>query len=131
MMCLLTGVRPNMLIVLIVLFGCNKDDVNYEACDVVEDCADWIPEGATGVCLEKSGGGFCSWECAADDDCAAPEDDEHPYAYVCSSFESDPALYCFPSCEDEGDTDGEVCPEGFTCRSTGGGSDNRRICFPE
>ena len=110
------------------LLACNKEFV-YEGCEVADDCAEYIPDSATPVCLDKSGQGFCSWECAVDADCA--DDPNEDFAYVCSSFESTDGLYCFPSCNEDSDSETDVCPEGFGCRSTGGGSDNRRICFPE
>lgn len=116
------------MLLLLSLLAC-KEDLDYQSCEVADDCAEWVPEEATSVCLEKSGGGFCSWECATDTDCEG--DVEEDYTYVCASFESTDGLYCFPSCnEDEADSSPSVCPEGFGCRSTGGGNDNRRICFP-
>ena len=39
-------------------------------------------------------------------------------------------MYCFPACAEDAE-DGEECPPGLNCRSTGGGSDNRQVCFPE
>lgn len=114
--------------IVLALFGCNKE-VAYESCEVADDCAEWVPDSAEPVCLEKSGEGFCSWTCEADADCA--DDPDEDFAYVCSSFESTEGLYCFPSCNEDGDSEVPVCPDGYGCRSTGGGSDNRRICFPE
>ena len=113
--------------VVLFLIGCDKE-VSYETCEVADDCEAWAPDSAEPVCLEKSGGGFCSWECATDPDCA--DDPDEDFAYVCSSFEDTEGLYCFPSCNEGEDSEAEVCPDGFTCRSTGGGTDNRRICFP-
>ncbi len=52
------------------------------------------------------------------------------FTYVCASFESEEGLFCFPGCNDPDDEAGE-CPPGYGCRSTGGGADNRKICFPE
>jgi hypothetical protein len=46
---------------------------------------------------------------------------------VCASFESTEGLHCFPSCESGEDH----CPGGMSCRSSGGGSDNRKVCFPD
>ncbi|MCB9741397.1 MAG: hypothetical protein H6741_29740 [Alphaproteobacteria bacterium] len=113
---------------LLLLAGCG-DELGYETCDVADDCSEVVPEDATAACVEKADSGFCSWECDVDDDCATDADED--FTRVCASFESSPELYCFPSCEESADSDGaEACPEGFTCRSTGGGSDNRRVCFP-
>lgn len=92
---------------------------DYAACDEPEDCV--APDGATAACLDGSGFGFCTWSCADDTDCAADE-----VARACASFESEEGQHCFPTCVGDGD----VCPDGLSCRSTGGGSDNERVCFP-
>lgn len=112
----------------VVLLAACKGDVEYVSCEAAEDCADWVPDEATAVCLPKADDGFCSWECSADTDCEGDADED--FAYVCSSFESTAGMYCFPQCNDGEDSALEECPGGFTCRSTGGGADNRRICFP-
>ena len=114
-------------IVLGLLLACGgPEETAYNACQEPEDCE--VPEGAEAVCIEKNSEGFCSWSCMVDDDCA--EDTDEDFDYVCASFESETALYCFPSCQ-EVDSGGEECPPGYGCRSTGGGNDNRKICFPE
>lgn len=108
---------------LVGLMACGGgDDGIYASCEVADDCVESIPEDADGACLDKGDEGFCTWQCAVDDDCSAAEP-----SFVCASFENEATTYCFPSC-DEGD---DVCPSGFGCRSTGGGSDNRKVCFPE
>jgi hypothetical protein len=71
--------------------------------------------------VNKTEGGFCSWLCSVDTDCVVDDG----YTYVCTPFESNPDTYCIPSCEG-----GAVCPEDYECRSTGGGAENRKICFP-
>lgn len=109
-----------------ILLGCGGREEVYNACEEPADCD--VPEAAEAVCIEKNTEGFCSWECTVDDDCA--EDGDEDFDFVCSSFESETALYCFPSCETV-DSGGEECPPGYGCRSTGGGNDNRKICFPE
>lgn len=108
------------------LLACGGRDEVYAACDEPDECE--VPDGAEAECLDKSGQGFCSWVCEDDGDCA--DDPDEDYDFVCASFESEPGLHCFPSCEDAGDS-GTGCPPGYGCRSTGGGSDNRKICFPE
>lgn len=117
-------------VVLLGLLGCGGGPDFYESCDLEEPdaCVDVVPEDATGACLEKSGGGFCTWECAADADCANDVDDD--FDFVCAPLESNPQTYCFPACG-EGEDGAEECPDGYGCRSTGGGSDNRKICFPD
>jgi hypothetical protein len=92
----------------------------YAPCDVADDCPPG--DGGDAACLEKSGAGYCTWTCASDDDCAGAAADS-----VCASFESEDEMYCFPSCA----ADAAACPPGMTCRSTGGGVENRKVCFPE
>jgi hypothetical protein len=99
--------------------GCD-DDGEYQECAAPADCE--VPEATTPACLPKSGTGFCTWECTSDQQCT---DDAEGAPYICSPFEETPGSYCFPSCEG-----GAACPDGYGCRSTGGGSDNRQICFP-
>jgi hypothetical protein len=129
-----------MLIVSLVAWsGCGGGDPTYAPCDTPDDCA--VPEEAEAECLDKAGEGFCTWSCSSDADCAFDDDPDPDWTRVCASFESEPGSHCFPSCRegDEGDesdesdeSDGDgSCPEGFSCRSTGGGSDNRKVCFPE
>ena len=97
--------------------SCGDDDL-YPPCESASDCD--VPDGKNAVCVPKSAEGFCSWTCAADADCEGGEAE-----LICASFESTVAQYCFPPC------DGEECPDGFSCRSTGGGNQNRKVCFPE
>jgi len=110
------------LLVLLVGACGGGDEGLYASCDAAGDCDGEVPEGADAVCLDKGDEGYCSWGCEVDADCS----DADP-ALVCASFESEAATYCFPGC-DEGD---DACPPGFGCRSTGGGADNRKVCFPE
>ncbi|MBW2528636.1 MAG: hypothetical protein JRI23_30965 [Deltaproteobacteria bacterium] len=104
---------------LLVVPGCGDDDL-YGPCDSPADCSP--PPETEAACVDKGGEGFCTWYCSGDGDCDVDVDDD--YRYVCASFEDNPDMYCFPSCESGG------CPGGMECRSTGGGADNRKICFP-
>ena len=116
------------LLSLLLLSSCGGSNV-YLACEAPSDCD--VPEDADAVCLDKSGEGFCSIECEADDECDyAEEGDGAGFDFVCASFESEDGLFCFPACDEDAE-DGDDCPAGMGCRSTGGGSDNRKICFPE
>ncbi len=89
-------------------------------------------------CLERVEGGYCTHECVTDDDCCAADGEcETDHPQVCGPFESTGLDLCFLSCESEdiGDKDdNEYCKEfggiDFICRSTGGGSDNRKVCVP-
>lgn len=100
----------------------------YAPCEEPAHCEDVIPEGATAECVEAEGGGFCSWQCSADPDCDGDLDDD--WDFICAPFESNPQQYCFPACNEDTDDATAECPEGYGCRSTGGGSENRKICFP-
>lgn len=94
----------------------------YDACDIADDCA--FPEDAVAACVEKSDAlKFCAVTCDADVACDVVDD---AFDWVCAPFESSPESYCFPACADEG----PECPPGYGCRSTGGGADNEKICFP-
>jgi hypothetical protein len=96
--------------------GCGDDDPGiYDVCQAPSDCV--VPKGTTAACLP---GGFCTWLCTADAECSGSHD-----GFLCASFESTADQYCFPPCEG-----GDSCPAGFSCRSTGGGSNNRKVCFP-
>jgi hypothetical protein len=105
-------------LVVVAMPSCGGDDL-YQGCGEPADCE--VPEGKTAVCLAKSGGGFCTWQCGVDPDCVGGKTE-----LLCASFESTEGKYCFPPCEGTE----EACPDGFTCRSTGGGTENRKICFP-
>jgi hypothetical protein len=102
----------------LVAFACGGDDL-YAPCESADECE--APDGQTAECVDKEGAGFCSWSCSDDGDC---EDDSREEDLVCASFEENPDKYCFPAC------DGEACPDGLSCRSTGGGNENRKVCFP-
>lgn len=109
----------------LILSACGGSAI-YAPCDEAENCP--APEGVVSECLDGDGDvGFCTWACAVDEDCAFDED-THPR--VCAPFESEEGTHCFPSCEGADEDDPEACPRGFGCRSSGGGSDNRKICFP-
>lgn len=110
---------------LVWLLACGGSPI-YAPCDVAADCP--APEGVTSECLDADAeAGFCTWSCDEDQDCAFDEDD---YERVCAPLDSEPGKHCFPSCEEADDDDPEACPPNFECRSTGGGNENRKICFP-
>lgn len=122
------------------------------ACTAAADCYGDIDgaalKGGAPVCIDKVTGGYCTHTCTTDADCCAvPGECRTGLKQVCSSFENAAEKYCFLSCEDadiaaatdagasdagaEGD---EYCQKNttaeFGCRSTGGGSENRKVCLP-
>jgi hypothetical protein len=109
------------------------------------DCYPGLDAGAlsgTVVCLPLQGG-YCSHTCTADTDCCKITG-ECPTGIkeVCAPLESNPQTYCFVSCAaaditptaDGGADPNSFCKSvansSFTCRSTGGGSNNRKFCGP-
>ena len=109
--------------------SCGGGDDFYAPCEAADDCASVVPEDATATCVEKEGGGFCTWSCTADAECSGDQDDA--FDFVCAPFESEPGMYCFPACAEGVEDPEDECPDGYGCRSTGGGDDNRKICFPD
>jgi len=111
-----------------------------QSCGVPEDCYPDVEDPSTLKgeieCLDRVPGGYCTHLCVTDDDCCAVEGEcRSGYPQVCAPFESTGMRMCFLSCEAEqvGDLDEtEYCHEfantGFSCRSTGGGSENRKVC---
>jgi hypothetical protein len=118
------GRFTGMGVALLWVSSCGGDPI-YASCKEPADC--YVPDEVEAQCLDKYNAGFCTWSCGVDEDCAWADDE---YPRVCASFESDPALYCFPACGSGDPEDPESCPQGFNCRSTGGGNDNRKVCFP-
>lgn len=132
------------------LSACGNDDPapgptnTGQTCSTVDTCypdVDRSELSGDAVCLDRVDGGYCTHHCARDLDCCAAEG-ECPggHAEVCGPFESTGEMYCFLSCEDEDLvgtdlTDVEVYCQtyagpAFHCRSTGGGSENRKVCVP-
>ena len=96
------------------------------------------------VCLDKVTGGYCTHKCKTDADCCAVKGERDTnLKQVCAPFESTGDMYCFLSCEaaDLTGAGGGTAPDSgvycatyahasFGCRSTGGGSKNRKVCVP-
>lgn len=112
-----------------------------DSCAVPGDCYPSIdPAALQGdvVCIDRVVGGYCSHRCVTDADCCAVQGEcETGHPQVCSPFESTGEMYCFLSCEDAevGSLDPNVyCSDyanaAFSCRSSGGGSANRKVCVP-
>lgn len=128
--------------------GCDDDedendgglDTVGQPCEVAGDCYPEVEHTELAgdvVCLDKVEGGYCTHYCQTDADCCSVEnecDPDYDLEYVCGPFESTGEMYCFISCEDQDDGN-DYCQEWahheFICRSTGGGSENRKVCVPE
>jgi hypothetical protein len=118
----------------------SSPDQVAEACEVIDDCYDGIDHAdlhGEVVCLDRVEGGHCTHLCESDADCCAVEGEcETDLAQVCAPFESSGMMMCFLSCEDdviEGEEE-TFCQDhahpDFACRSSGGGSANRKVCVP-
>jgi hypothetical protein len=95
-------------------------------------------------CLAQVQNGYCTHTCQSDADCCAVAGEcVTGFKQVCSPFESTGQSFCFLSCDSSaiasapnaGTTDPTTyCQKwanaAFTCRSTGGGSANRKVCLP-
>lgn len=112
-------------------------------------------------CETKVENGYCTHECTADTDCCAVAGEcRTNVKQVCSPFtNTENPKYCFLSCEDDdiraavaanvdaGGWDGGALDGGnaydpdtycrqfasvhATCRSSGGGRENRKVCIPQ
>jgi hypothetical protein len=111
------------------------------------------------TCLDKVPNGYCTHECKDDSDCCAvPGECRTGVKQVCSPFTNESTIkYCFLSCEDvdinraivanadagyydggaldAGTREDEYCKSYAsiyaTCRSSGGGNQNRKVCIPQ
>jgi hypothetical protein len=129
-------------------FACGDDDVENtgEACAVPDDCYDEVLDEDRDMiageieCLTRVQGGYCTHQCETDEDCCAVEGEctDEDLRVICSPFENESAIKrCFLACEaedigdfEEGDFCHEFAHEDFGCRSSGGGSENRKVCVP-
>jgi hypothetical protein len=129
--------------------GAGGSEQTGSECTSVAQCYPGLDGGGTDggllkgepLCLDKVTGGYCTHTCTADSDCCAvPGECISWYPQVCSPFESTSDQYCFLSCEDAQVADAGVADAnsycstfahtGFGCRSSGGGSNNRKVCMP-
>ena len=120
--------------------GGSPDNVG-SVCKAATDCFDEIDASALkgeAMCLDRTDEGYCTHLCTTDADCCAIEGEcKTGLKQVCAPFESTGKKMCFLSCEgaDIGGADSEqycrdnVHPD-FGCRSTGGGKENKKVCFP-
>ena len=147
------------LLALLLAAACSDDDgpppsspeQTGQACVAPADCYPGVadPTALAGEveCLDRVESGYCTHQCETDADCCAiPGECDTPLPQVCAPFESTGLRMCFLSCEDDvldearlagyDDFDNEsgYCQRyahpRFGCRSSGGGSENRKICVP-
>jgi hypothetical protein len=123
--------------------ACHREDEYVGMpCEVATDCYPEVEDLADlhgeAECLTKVEGGYCTHLCETDDDCCAIEGEcLSDFPQVCSPYENQADKRCFLSCEDDlldGLGADEYCDRyaypGFACRSSGGGSENRKVCVP-
>jgi hypothetical protein len=133
---------PLLALLCMVLVACDDDgDDDLETgdqCAVAADCFEEIDhEQLAGevTCITKVDGGYCTHECLTDEDCCTvPGECDDGFEYLCAPYTATGESYCFISCE--GTVENEhFCRDNahpdFTCRSTGGGADNKFVCVPE
>ena len=140
--------RLTAWLALIGLAACGGDDSAGEqtsqACKAASECYAGIDAKSLKgepICLDRVTNGYCTHQCTQDSDCCAASGEcrtGHPQ--VCAPFESTGQKYCFLSCEEEIVTEAKssdasaYCASyanaAFGCRSTGGGSQNRKVCTP-
>lgn len=119
-----------------------------QTCSAATQCYPDLDGGmvhGTVTCLTQGiPNGYCTHTCSSDADCCAvPGECRTGFKEVCAPFESTGTSYCFSSCEtgdiaaapDAGTADPNVycqtyASASFTCRSTGGGAQNRKFCGP-
>lgn len=115
-----------------------------QACQVAEDCYPGIdPATLQGdpVCLTRVPDGYCTHQCTQDLDCCAVMGEcPNGLPQLCAPFESTGELNCFLSCEEADVTNAGFSDStafcqakanaAFICRSSGGGSNNRKVCVP-
>ena len=129
--------------------ACGNDDAppggeqTGQSCASASECFANLPDAAlhgTPLCITRVTGGYCTHTCTTDADCCAVAGEcRTSYRQVCAPFESMAEKYCFLSCETVPGDAGVADPEAFchtyahaafNCRSSGGGSENRKICVP-
>jgi hypothetical protein len=113
-------------------------------CTTASSCYPGLDAAAlqgTATCLTQISGGYCTHTCSADADCCAvPGECKSGFKEICAPFENQTQTYCFLSCEaadiaasGSGITDPNAyCQKyagpSFSCRSTGGGANNKQFC---
>jgi hypothetical protein len=132
------------------LAACGDDDDGAgltntgQSCTAVDQCYPGLDQSTLigeAECLDRVEDGYCTHHCTVDTDCCGVDGEcLGNRAQVCGPLESTDEMYCFLSCEDDDLkkttlTDADAYCEtyvsaAFHCRSTGGGSKNRKVCLP-
>jgi hypothetical protein len=140
----------SLLLVCALASACGSDDGadgptnTGQACQAAQDCYPGLDQASLQgdvECLTRVPNGYCTHQCTQDQDCCAVMGEcPNGLPQVCSPFESSGELNCFLSCEaadvsNAGFTDSTAFCQAkanaaFICRSSGGGSDNRKVCVP-
>lgn len=147
-------IRSNFTIALVaaVVVACSSSSgssapagATGSTCTSAAACYSGIDAGALMgqvQCLTQLQNGYCTHTCTKDTDCCAvPGECAAGTVEVCAPLQSAPQTYCFLSCDtanipaSAGTTDPNTyCQKfanpTFTCRSTGGGANNRKFCGP-
>ena len=125
--------------------GAGAPNNTGQSCGAASDCYPGLASGSLHgevECMTRVPGGYCTHSCTVDTDCCAlPGECPQALDEVCAPFESTGLLECFLTCEDSavtaaGFTDSTAfCQRyanaAFICRSTGGGTKNRKVCVPD
>jgi hypothetical protein len=141
----------HFVLLAVALAACSNDpppptvENTGSSCTAPAQCYPGLDAGALKgkvECLTKVPGGHCTHQCTVDGDCCAvPGECKSGFKQVCAPLENQPQKYCFLSCEaaditasgakvDEATYCGTYSHTGFGCRSTGGGTENRKVCLP-
>ncbi|HYP74731.1 MAG TPA: hypothetical protein VER12_02175 [Polyangiaceae bacterium] len=139
-----------LALVFVLASACGSNDDGQtptntgQACQVAGDCYPGIDHSTLQgevECLTRVPDGYCTHQCTQDQDCCAVMGEcPNGFPQVCAPFESTGEMKCFLSCEaadvaSAGFTDSTAfcqakANSAFICRSTGGGSKNRKVCVP-
>lgn len=137
---------------LVCVMACGSNDAGHggptstgASCASPTDCFPGVDQSKLSgpvACLDRVPGGYCTHDCALDTDCCAvPGECPVAVPQVCAPFESTGVKRCFLGCESKdvtaagyADDSNAYCQHYingyFICRSTGGGSENRKVCVP-
>jgi hypothetical protein len=128
-----------------ILVACSSSTPTVgQPCTSASSCYPDVDAAAlqgTATCLTSISGGYCTHTCASDADCCAVSGEcQQGYKEICAPFESTGQTYCFLSCESADITASgssttdpnaycqQYAGSAFSCRSTGGGANNKQFC---